>query len=288
MPRRADVIVKASGVGVFDEVLEAEVVRLRRPGRTVIFWDVDAPATLERVDGDLRDPFRALIPRYDLVLTYGGGQPVVEAYRRLGARDCVPIYNALDPSTHHPVPPDARFAADLDLHRQSAAGPGGTGRGSSSSSPPGSCPTDLHPGRERLVGSRSAAQRARDRPRLYVAAQRLNVSARAILNVNRASMARFGFSPPTRVFEAAGAGACLITDRWPGIELFLEPGSEILVAADGDRGGRNTCVPSPRPRPQHRRGGAPRDPARSHLCGPCPAGRGGLGRAPGAGMDAAE
>ena len=109
----ADVIVKASGVGVFDELLEAEVVCLRRPGRTVIFWDVDAPATLERVDGDLRDPFRALIPQYDLVLTYGGGHPVVEAYRRLGARDCVPIYNALDPSTHHPVPPDGRFAADL-------------------------------------------------------------------------------------------------------------------------------------------------------------------------------
>jgi spore maturation protein CgeB len=62
---------------------------------------------------------------------------------------------------------------------------------------------------------------------------RLNVSARAVLNVNRASMARFGFSPPTRVFEAAGAGACLITDRWPGIEAFLDPGSEILIADDG-------------------------------------------------------
>jgi spore maturation protein CgeB len=46
-------------------------------------------------------------------------------------------------------------------------------------------------------------------------------------------MARFGFSPPTRVFEAAGAGACLITDRWPGIEAFLEPNSQILIADDG-------------------------------------------------------
>jgi spore maturation protein CgeB len=46
-------------------------------------------------------------------------------------------------------------------------------------------------------------------------------------------MARFGFSPPTRVFEAAGAGACLLTDAWTGIEQFLEPGREILVAADG-------------------------------------------------------
>jgi spore maturation protein CgeB len=58
-------------------------------------------------------------------------------------------------------------------------------------------------------------------------------SGLATLNINRDSMARYGFSPPTRVFEAAGAGACLITDRWLGIELFLEPGREVLVADDG-------------------------------------------------------
>jgi spore maturation protein CgeB len=47
-------------------------------------------------------------------------------------------------------------------------------------------------------------------------------------------MARYGFSPATRVFEAAGAGACLITDTWLGLDLFLEPGREVLVASDGD------------------------------------------------------
>ena len=60
-----------------------------------------------------------------------------------------------------------------------------------------------------------------------------NCSALAVLNVARDSMAEIGFSPATRVFEAAGAGACLITDAWRGIELFLEPGEEILVARDG-------------------------------------------------------
>jgi spore maturation protein CgeB len=59
-------------------------------------------------------------------------------------------------------------------------------------------------------------------------------STLATLNINRDSMARFGFSPPTRVFEAAGAGACLITDRWAGIEVFLEPNKEVLVADDGE------------------------------------------------------
>ena len=55
-----------------------------------------------------------------------------------------------------------------------------------------------------------------------------------VLNISRDSMARYGFSPATRVFEAAGAAACLITDAWVGIELFLEPGREVLVAANGD------------------------------------------------------
>jgi len=47
-------------------------------------------------------------------------------------------------------------------------------------------------------------------------------------------MAHTGFSPPTRVFEAAGAGACLITDEWQGIEQFFAPGREILVARDAE------------------------------------------------------
>jgi spore maturation protein CgeB len=55
-----------------------------------------------------------------------------------------------------------------------------------------------------------------------------------VLNINRDSMAGVGFSPPTRVFEAAGAGACLITDRWTGIEQFFEPEEEILVAGGAE------------------------------------------------------
>jgi spore maturation protein CgeB len=47
-------------------------------------------------------------------------------------------------------------------------------------------------------------------------------------------MARNGFSPATRVFEAAGAGACLVTDAWTGIGEFLEPDREVLVAASAE------------------------------------------------------
>ena len=56
-----------------------------------------------------------------------------------------------------------------------------------------------------------------------------------VLNINRDSMAHVGFSPPTRVFEAAGAGACLITDKWDGIGTFFQPGSEILVASSAEQ-----------------------------------------------------
>src|SRR5690606_26601934 len=84
--RSADIIVKASGVGVLDEWLEREVLALQKAGTLVLFWDVDAPATLERVQTNPDDPFRDLIPRYDLILTYGGGDPVVQAYEALGAR----------------------------------------------------------------------------------------------------------------------------------------------------------------------------------------------------------
>ncbi len=59
-----------------------------------------------------------------------------------------------------------------------------------------------------------------------------NCSSRAVLNVSRDSMAGMGFSPATRFFEVAGAGRCLITDAWEGIDHFLEPDVEVLVAQD--------------------------------------------------------
>ncbi|HEY3521012.1 MAG TPA: hypothetical protein VGK80_08220, partial [Rhodanobacteraceae bacterium] len=111
--RGADVVVKASGIGANDALLERGVLSLQSASTAVVFWDVDAPATLERLQADQRDAFRALIPCYDFVLTYGGGPRVVAAYRAFGARECVPIYNALDPDTHHPVEPQSRYAADL-------------------------------------------------------------------------------------------------------------------------------------------------------------------------------
>jgi spore maturation protein CgeB len=232
--RGADLVVKASGVGVFDALLEKAVLDLQGPGTRVVFWDVDAPATLDRLQADAGDPFHALVPRYDMVLTYGGGEPVVQAYRRIGARECVPIYNALDPSTHHPVGPDPRFEADLGflgnrLPDREARVDAFFLRAAS-----------LLPDRRFLLGGSGWGDKAmpsnvRHVGHVYTADHNaFNRTPMAVLNVSRDSMARYGFSPATRVFEAAGSAACLITDAWEGIERFLEPGSEVLVAQGGD------------------------------------------------------
>src|SRR5690606_12004405 len=135
--------------------------------------------------------------------------------------------------THHPVAPDGRFVADLAFLGNRL------------------------PDRERRVEAlflEPAAQMPRQRYLLGGAGwgdkpmasnvrwldhvgtrhhNAFNAGPKAVLNISRDSMALNGFSPATRVFEAAGAGACLITDAWTGIELFLKPDEEILVARDG-------------------------------------------------------
>jgi spore maturation protein CgeB len=227
----ADLIIKHSGVGADDELLESAVLECRADETQAAFWDVDAPATLARVEANPRDHFYRLIPRYDFVFTYGGARPVLDRYLRLGARNCYPIYNALDPDTHHPVIPNSSQKCDLAFvgHRlpdreqrvedfffaAAERAPefsfvlGGEGWGGKSL-----------PNNVRWIGHVGSADH-----------NRINCSARMVMNITRDSMAQVGFSPPTRVFEAAGAGACLITDAWPGVEDFFAPSQEILVAS---------------------------------------------------------
>lgn len=231
----ADIIVKASGVGVFDEELEAEVPRLRRASNLTVFWDVDAPATLQRMRADASDAFRAHVPNYDLVLTYGGGPPVVAAYSNFGARRCVPIYNALDPTTHHPVQPDSRFDGALGFLGNRL--PDREARVREFFLKPAALLRD----KKFLLGGSGWDRHVEFTSNIdYVGHvytrdhNAFNCSTLAVLNINRDSMAEVGYSPPTRVFEAAGAGACLICDAWQGLEQFLEPGKEVLRVERGE------------------------------------------------------
>ena len=230
----SDLVIKHSGVGADDDLLERRILDCHSSHTQVAFWDVDAPATLQRVEGNPSDPFRRCIPLYDFVFTYGGGPQVVQCYRNLGARNCHPIYNALDPDTHHPEAPDPALACDLvfvgnrlpdrevrveqfflraaELAPEMSFILGGEGWGGKAM-----------PSNVRWIGHVGTNSH-----------NRVNASARMVLNINRDSMADVGFSPPTRVFEAAGAGACLITDKWRGIEKFFAPGREILVAENAE------------------------------------------------------
>src|SRR5215469_4601542 len=61
----ADVVIKHSGVGADDAFLEQEVLGCRSRHTRVVFWDVDAPATLASVAADGKHPFRRLIGRFD-------------------------------------------------------------------------------------------------------------------------------------------------------------------------------------------------------------------------------
>ncbi|MDQ2712370.1 MAG: glycosyltransferase [Acidobacteriota bacterium] len=239
-----DVVVKASGVGVLDEFLEAQLAAMPE-WVCKVFWDVDAPATLERLASSPQDAFHSALPRFDLVLTYGGGSRVTEQYVHLGARACHAIYNGFDPDVHFPVSPNPAFACDLSFLgnrlpdrearveefflRAAQLAPeqsfvfGGNG-----------------------WGDKPIPQNVRYMGHVYTADHNVfNCSARMVLNVSRDSMARYGFSPATRVFEAAGASACLITDAWEGIEFFLQPGREILVAHGGEEVARTLRELSP-------------------------------------------
>jgi len=178
---------------------------------------------------DPNDAFRISMPQYDAVLTYGGGPWCREQYLAFGARAYFSMYNGLDPETHYPVPPDPSLTCDvaflgnrlpdrearveeLFLHAAELAPEsrfllGGEGWADK-----------LMPANVRYIGHVPTADH-----------NRVNCSAGMVMNINRASMAQSGFSPPTRVFEVAGAGTCLLCDDWPGIDDCFEPDKEILV-----------------------------------------------------------
>jgi spore maturation protein CgeB len=224
----ADVIVKHSGLGVDDALLESRVLELL-PTSVVVFWDVDAPATLGRISADPADPFHDDVPRYDAILSYGGGPKARNGYMAAGARAYYNIYNGLDPETHHPVPPDPSLACDVaflgnrlpdrdarveELFLRAA---------------------ELAPDKQFLLGGEGWGDKQMPPNVRYIGHvstddhNRFNCSAGMVMNINRSSMADFGFSPPTRVFEVSGAGTCMLCDDWPGIDDCFEPDSEILV-----------------------------------------------------------
>jgi spore maturation protein CgeB len=233
MAREADIVVKHSGIGVDDVELERRVLECSHDAMC-FFWDVDAPATLHRMRSDESDALRHATPGYDAILTYGGGPKAREGFLEFGARAYYSIYNGLDPDTHHPVPPDPELLCDVaflgnrlpdrearveELFLRAA---------------------ELAPDQRFLLGGEGWRDKPMPKNVRYIGHvptalhNRVNCSAEMVMNINRVSMVDFGFSPPTRVFEVAGAGTCMLCDDWPGIADCFEPDSEILVVRSAE------------------------------------------------------
>jgi spore maturation protein CgeB len=229
-----DIVVKHSGIGCDDSELEARVPRECGETAMTFIWDVDAPATIHRMRANQDDALAHSTRLYDAILTYGGGPLARDGFREFGAQAYYSMYNGLDPETHFPVEPDSTLACDVvflgnrlpdrearveELFLRAAVlAPharfilGGEGWGDKPM-----------PSNVRWLGHVPTADH-----------NRVNCSASMVLNINRASMAEFGFSPPTRVFEVAGAGTCLLCDDWPGIADCFEPEIEILVVKSAE------------------------------------------------------
>ncbi|TPM96589.1 glycosyltransferase [Mesorhizobium sp. B2-1-3A] len=232
--RHADIVIVTS---YCPDAVEASRLAQQSCRGLTVFYDLDTPVTLARsVRGDyppylgpegLRD--------FDLVLSYTGG-PALDALKNiLGARHVLPLYGHVDPDRHRPAQPRAEFAADLSYLGTYAA--------------------DRQAGVEKLLVA--SAARLPDQRFIIGGAQyppefpwSKNIffvrhlppadhpaffcSSRLTLNVTREAMAQTGWCPSGRLFEAAACGAAVISDDWPGMDLFFEPGSEILLANSTD------------------------------------------------------
>ena len=200
-----------------------------------VFYDLDTPVTLEALQHGEQLAYigSRKLADFDLVLSYTGGAALMALQDELGARRVVPLFGSVDPDVHHPAPARAVYEADISylgtyaVDRQRVL-------------------DDLFiqvarrlPERRFVVGgSKYPSDFPWQQNIWYV--QHVPPSAHAAffcsspltLNVTRGPMARMGYCPSGRLFEAAACGAAMISDDWAGLDTFFEPGVEIVVARD--------------------------------------------------------
>ena len=208
---------------------------LASPGRHV-FYDMDTPITLAALERGEEVPYlpeRGLAD-FDLVLSYTGGAALDALATKLGARRTAPLYGWVDGDAHHPSEPRPEYACDLSYLGTYAA--------------------DRQAAVQKLFLDVAARTHQRfllggplypdDMPRPKNLTWLPHVpppehpafyaSSRATLNVTRGTMAKMGFCPSGRLFEAAACNVPIISDDWTGLEEFFEPGREIVVARTGE------------------------------------------------------
>ena len=203
------------------------------PGALHVFYDLDTPITLARVNAGDHVEYLPTdgLHNFDLVLSYTGGAALDSLKSLLGARRVAPLYGHVDPLAHRPVPGDPQRRADLSYlgtyaydrqtklerlfieparrRRQKCFVLGGSGY------------PDSFPWTDNLWFIRHVPPGRH--PWFFC-------SSRLTLNVTRAEMAAMGYCPSGRLFEAAACGTAVLSDSWEGLDGFLRPGEEILIA----------------------------------------------------------
>jgi spore maturation protein CgeB len=200
-----------------------------------VFYDMDTPATLENLQQGRTVPY--IGPRglrdFDLVLSYTGGRSLHDLRALLGARRVATLYGHVDPQVHRPVAPAANYRCALSY------------LGTYASDRQAALealfiePARRMPALSFLIGG---AQYPADFPwtanirfvRHMPPAEHpaFFSSSRLTLSVTRRAMAENGWCPSGRLFEAAACGTPIVSDAWAGLETFLEPGREVIVARD--------------------------------------------------------
>ena len=212
--------------------IEATGLVLDAPRAVRVFYDLDTPVTLSRLDRG--ESLSYVGPRglrdFDLVLSYTGGAALDRLRARLGARRVAPLYGHVDPEIHRPMAARPEFAADLSYLGTYAADRQAALEALFIT------PARRRPDRRFLIGG---AQYPVDFPWakniFFVRHLPPNdhpaffSSCRLTLNVTRQAMAEMGWCPSGRLFEAAACGAAMLTDAWEGLDAFFEPGREVLV-----------------------------------------------------------
>jgi spore maturation protein CgeB len=216
------------GSYVPDGVRLADWITSRARGITA-FYDIDTPITLAGLDaGTTFYISAALIPRFDLYLSFTGG----------------PLLNVIEEVYGSPRARALHCTADVSA----AGGPDTPLRWALGYL--GTYAADRQPALDALLLETSrhladqhftvAGSKYPDDVRWPANVTRFEhlppgrhrefyASQRFTLNITRENMLRAGFSPSVRLFEAAAAGVPIMTDKWPGLETFFMPGREILV-----------------------------------------------------------
>lgn len=215
-----------------DGVAASDLVLSEQEG-TSVFYDLDTPITLERLEAGADVPYLppSGLGGFDLVLSYTGGAALDALRDRLRARRVAPLYGSVDPEAHRPAEANPDYRADLSYIGTYAA--------------------DRQEALDRLF--LEPARRLPDRRFVIAGAQypqdfpwspnlwfvrhlppadhpAFYAASPLTLNVTRAAMARMGWCPSGRLFEAAACGTAVLSDVWPGLDEFFEPGKEILTA----------------------------------------------------------